>query len=37
MALRVEIDADRPLARVRDGREQVERGRGLADAALLVE
>jgi hypothetical protein len=32
VALRVEIDADRPLAGVRDRRKQVERGRGLADA-----
>ena len=35
--LRVEIDAERPLPALRDPGEKVETGRGLADAAFLVE
>ena len=37
MALRIEVDAQRPRLALGDGGEQVECGRGLADAALLVE
>ncbi len=37
VGLRIEVDAERPLPALRDRGEQVERGRGLADAALLVE
>ncbi len=37
MGLRIEVDAQRPLPALRDRSEQVEGGRGLADAALLVE
>ena len=37
MRLRIEIDAERPVAALRDRREEIERGRRLADAALLIE
>src|SRR5450432_1386923 len=37
VTLRVEVDAQRPHLALGDGGEKVERGRGLADAALLVE
>ena len=36
VALRVEVDHQDPVAQVREGRAQADRGRGLADAALLV-
>ena len=34
--LRVEVDEQRPLTGLREARCEVDRGRGLADAALLV-
>ena len=37
VALRVEVDGQRPLLVLPDGGKKIERGRGLADAALLIE
>ena len=37
MRLRIEVDAERPLFALRNAGKQVQRGRRLADAALLVE